>query len=152
MTVTLKTLAGAAATLGLGGAAAMHVVWISSPWPFDNLADFTRAIGGVSEAEAPSAAATAAVAAALGAAAYLVSAEADLTPRILPARLGRAGVATVAGALLLRGSVGLVSSGFARESTTYTRLDLVLYSPLCLTLGTLAAYVATHGKRLAIAR
>lgn len=130
--------------LGLGAAAALHVVWVFSPWPFDDLEDFTRTIAGVSEAEAPSAAATGSVAVALGAAAYLVAAQADLAPRLLPSRLTRLGTATVAGVLLLRGSAGLATSGFADKSTTFTRWDLALYSPLCLTLGALAAYVAKN--------
>ncbi|REF00766.1 DUF3995 domain-containing protein [Thermomonospora umbrina] len=138
----LAKLAGGAAMLGLGAAAAMHTVWIFSPWPFEDLAEFTRTIAGVPEAEAPSAAATGSVAVALGTAAYLVAAQANLAPRLLPTRLERLGTATVAGVLLLRGCAGLASSGFADESTTFTRWDLALYSPLCLTLGALAAYVA----------
>lgn len=140
----LTKLAGGAAMLGLGAAAAMHIIWVFSPWPFDDRAEFTRTLVGVSEAEPPSAAATAAVAVALGAAAYLVAAQAGLAPRLLSTRLGRLAAATVAGVLLLRGCAGLVSSGFADESTTYTRWDLALYSPLCLTLGVLAAYVAKN--------
>ncbi|MFI0354504.1 DUF3995 domain-containing protein [Actinomadura sp. 9N407] len=58
--------------------------------------------------------------------------------------LTRLGIATVAGVLLLRGSAGLVTSGFAEQSTTFTRWDLALYSPFCLTLGALAAYVAKN--------
>ncbi|MEU4325567.1 DUF3995 domain-containing protein [Nonomuraea dietziae] len=137
-------LAGGAAMLGLGAAAAMHVVWVFSPWPFDDLEDFTRTIAGVSEAEAPSAAATGSVAVALGAATYLVAAQADLAPRLLPGLLTRLGTATIAGVLLLRGGAGLVTSGLAGKSTTFTRWDLALYSPLCLTLGALAAYVAKN--------
>ncbi|MFD7306334.1 DUF3995 domain-containing protein, partial [Streptomyces pharetrae] len=72
------------------------------------------------------------------------AAQAGLAPRLLPARLGRLGAATVAGVLLLRGGAGLVSSGLADEPTTFTRWDLALYSPLCLALGTLAAYVAKN--------
>ncbi|GAA2636670.1 DUF3995 domain-containing protein [Actinomadura fulvescens] len=137
-------VAGSAAMLGLGAAAALHVVWVFSPWPFDNVADFTRTIAGVPETEAPSAAATASVATALGAATYLVAAQAGLAPRLLSTRLGRLATATVAGVLLTRGGAGLVSSGFAGESTTFTRMDLALYSPLCLSLGALAAYVAKN--------
>ncbi|MGK5556544.1 DUF3995 domain-containing protein [Actinomadura kijaniata] len=149
--MSLMKIAGGAAVLGLGAAAAMHVVWVFSPWPFADTAEFTRTIAGVSEAEAPSAAATASVAVALGTASYLVAAQADLAPRLLPALLERLGAATVAGVLLLRGGAGLIASGFAAESTTFTRWDLALYSPLCLTLGALAAYVAknsgTGGRR-----
>ncbi|MGK5629004.1 DUF3995 domain-containing protein [Streptomyces sp. URMC 123] len=136
--------AGWVAAAGLGAAAAMHVVWVRSPWPFRDRAEFTSAVAGVSEAEGPSAAATATVAAALGSAAYLVAAQAGVAPRPLPARLVRLGTATVAGVLLLRGGGGLVHSGLAAEPTTFTRLNLALYSPLCLTLGALAAYVAKN--------
>ncbi|WP_433331981.1 DUF3995 domain-containing protein [Spirillospora sp. CA-294931] len=141
-------LAGGVAIAGLGAAAAMHVVWVFSTWPFDSLEDFTRTIAGVSEDEAPSAAATGTVAAALGAATYLVAAQSGLAPRLLPAPLGRLGTATVAGVLLLRGGYGVITSGLADESTTFTRMDLALYSPLCLALGLLAAYVAVGGDRV----
>lgn len=44
--------------------------------------------------------------------------------------------------MLLRGGAGLVTSGLTDPPTDYSRLDLALYSPVCLTLGALAAVVA----------
>ncbi len=64
----------------------------------------------------------------------------------LPARLGRAAVAAVAGGLLLRGSLGLVYSGLLAERTLFTRWDLAVYSPFRLTVGAIAAYVAIAGE------
>lgn len=58
----------------------------------------------------------------------------------------RQGVWGVAGVLLLRGTAGLVSSSLTRRPTDFTRWDLALYSPLCLTLGGLTAYLAVSTR------
>ncbi|MFD5174685.1 DUF3995 domain-containing protein [Nocardia sp. NPDC058379] len=134
------------ATTGLGIAAAMHVVWVFSPWPFADRAVFAGATSGDSVDDAPGPVATAAAAATFAAAAYTVSAQAGLAPRALPARLGRAAVATVAGGLLLRGALGLVYSGFVSKRSLFTRWDLAVYSPFSLVVGALAAGVAVGDK------
>jgi hypothetical protein len=54
--------------------------------------------------------------------------------------VGTAGVAAV---LLLRGAGGLAVS--SRRSTEFARLDLRVYSPLCLTLAASCAVVAVGG-------
>lgn len=138
----LTKLAGATAALGLGAAGALHTVWTFSPWPLGSRAEFARTVVGVAETDLPSAGLTATVAAALGSAAYLVAARARLVPQIGPRRLTRLGVGVIAGVLLLRGGAGIISSGLASQPTDYTHWDLALYSPLCLALGGLAAYVA----------
>jgi len=120
----------------------MHAIWTFSPWPLASRADFARTVVGVSEAGLPAAGLTATVAGALGSAAYLVAAEARLVPQVGPRRLARVGVGVTAGALLLRGAAGMVSSGMTSQPSDYTRWDLALYSPLCLALGGLTAYVA----------
>ncbi len=135
-------LAGATAALGLGAAGALHAIWTFSPWPLASRADFARTVVGVPEASLPTAGLTAMVAGALGSAAYLVAAEARLVPQVGPRSLARVGVGVIAGALLLRGAAGMVASGLTSRPSDYTRWDLALYSPLCLTLGSLTAYVA----------
>jgi hypothetical protein len=144
--MTLTKLAGGAAAVGLGAVGALHGIWTFSPWPLANRAEFARTVVGVAEADLPTPELTAAVAAALGAAAYAVAARADLVPQLPPHRVVRQGVWGVAGVLLLRGSIGLASSALTGRQTDFTRWDLALYSPLCLALGGLTAYVAASTR------
>ncbi|MFH9067535.1 DUF3995 domain-containing protein [Streptomyces coeruleorubidus] len=147
--MTLTKLAGGTAAVGLGAVGALHGIWTFSPWPLANRAEFARTVVGVAEADLPTPELTAAVAAALGAASYVIAARADLVPQVGPRRVVRPGVWGVAGVLLLRGAGGLLSSVLTGRSTDFTRWDLALYSPLCLALGGLTAYVAaaTHVPR-----
>ncbi|GAA2409664.1 hypothetical protein GCM10010404_79490 [Nonomuraea africana] len=144
--MTLMKLAGGTAALGLAAVGALHAVWTFSPWPLASRADFARTVVGVAEADAPGPGLTAAVAAALGTAGFLVAAQAGLAPRVLPTRLGTLATWAIAGGLLLRGGAGLATSALAKP-TDYTRWDLVAYSPLCLTLGALTAYIATSATK-----
>ncbi|MFE9636609.1 DUF3995 domain-containing protein [Streptomyces sp. NPDC006463] len=140
--MTLTKLAGGMAAVGLGTVGALHGIWTFSPWPLASRAEFARTVVGVTEGDLPTPELTAAVAVALGAAAYVTAAQAGLFPRVRPRRLVRQSVWGVAGVLLLRGSIGLVSSALTSRPTAFTRWDLALYSPLCLALGGLTAYVA----------
>ncbi|MFF3326349.1 DUF3995 domain-containing protein [Streptomyces sp. NPDC002889] len=144
--MTLTKLAGGTAAVGLGAVGALHGIWTFSPWPLASRAEFARTVVGVAEADLPTPELTAAVAAALGAASYVIAARADLVPQVRPRRLVRQGVWGVAGVLLLRGSIGLVSSALTSRPTDFTRWDLALYSPLCLALGGLTAYVAASTR------
>ncbi|WP_457027931.1 DUF3995 domain-containing protein [Kitasatospora sp. P5_F3] len=146
--MTLTKLAGGTAAVGLGAAGALHGIWTFSPWPLAGRAEIARTVVGVAEADLPTPELTAAVAAALWAAAYVVAARADLVPRIPPRGLVRHGAWGVAGVLLLRGTAGLISSGLTSTGRPpeYTRWDLALYSPLCLVLGGLTAYVAASTR------
>ncbi|MFD9484984.1 DUF3995 domain-containing protein [Streptomyces sp. NPDC059991] len=146
--MTLTKLAGGAAAVGLGAAGALHGIWTFSAWPLASRAEIARTVVGVAEADLPTPELTAAVAAALGAASYLIAARAGLVPQVRPRRLVRHGVWGVAGVLLLRGTAGLVSSGLTPTSRPpeFIRWDLALYSPLCLTLGGLTAYVAASTR------
>ncbi|MER6616461.1 DUF3995 domain-containing protein [Streptomyces xantholiticus] len=146
--MTLTKLAGGTAAVGLAAIGALHGVWTFSPWPLPNRAEFARTVVGVAEADLPTPELTALVAAALGAASYVTAARADLVPRLRPRRLVRQGAWGVAGVLILRGAAGLVSSGLTSRPTDFTRWDLALYSPLCLTLGGLTAYVAVSTRPL----
>ncbi|MFI1395907.1 DUF3995 domain-containing protein [Streptomyces sp. NPDC020681] len=144
--MTLTKLAGGTAAVGLAAVGALHGIWTFSPWPLVSRADFARTVVGVAEADLPTAELTAAVAAALGAASYVVAAQADLFPQVRPRRLVRLSVWGVSGVLLLRGAAGLATSALTSRPTDFTRWDLALYSPLCLALGGLTAYVAASTR------
>ncbi|MGY5124566.1 DUF3995 domain-containing protein [Streptomyces nigrescens] len=144
--MTLTKLAGGTAAVGLASVGALHGIWTFSPWPLANRAEFARTVVGVAEADLPTPELTAAVAAALGAASCVVAAQAGLFPQVRPRRLVRQGVWGVAGVLLLRGAAGPASAVLTSRPTDFTRWDLALYSPLCLALGGLSAYVAASAR------
>ncbi|MDY0815013.1 DUF3995 domain-containing protein [Kitasatospora purpeofusca] len=127
----------------LAGTGVLHALWTVTPWPLRTPEEFADAVLGTGEG-VPPAAACAAVAGLLGAASYLVAAEAGAVPAVGPARLRRAGVWTVSAVLLTRGAGGLMVFGGERalRSERFRRLDARYYSPLCLALGTGAAVVA----------
>ncbi|NXY92979.1 DUF3995 domain-containing protein [Streptomyces sp. BR123] len=139
----VKAAAGVAAT-GLTAAAALHALWTVDPWPLGSAAEFAETVVGVSEDRLPSVPLTLAVAAALGAAGYLVLSNGGIARTVGPEKLNRAGLWTLAGVLAARGAGGLVTSGLGLGSSTETfrHWDLALYSPLCLTLAGLTAFVA----------
>ncbi|MFE7560108.1 DUF3995 domain-containing protein [Kitasatospora sp. NPDC057500] len=131
---------GAAVAGGLAVAGALHAVWTVTPWPLRTPEEFADTVVGTGEG-VPPAAACAAVAGALGAAAYLVAAEAGVAPAVGPARVRRAGVRAVSAVLLARGAGGLVVSGLGlgARSERFRRMDTRYYAPLCLALGAGAA-------------
>ncbi|MFJ6482531.1 MULTISPECIES: DUF3995 domain-containing protein [unclassified Streptomyces] len=136
---------------GLAAAAALHAVWIRSPWPLSSPAELAEVVVGTGDDALPSAAATAAVAGLLTAAAGLVLVGARPDSALGRARLVRAGLWTVSAVLAARGLGGLVVSGLDLQQAParYTAMDLRLYSPLCLGLSGLTGYVAarTRGSR-----
>ncbi|MFD7415615.1 DUF3995 domain-containing protein [Kitasatospora purpeofusca] len=137
---------GTAVAGALAGTGALHALWTVTPWPLRTPEEFADTVVGTGDG-VPPAAACAAVAGLLGAAAYLVAAEAGAVPAVGPARLRRAGVWTVSATLLTRGAGGLTLVGGERalRSERFRRLDARYYSPLCLALGTGAAVVAAAG-------
>jgi hypothetical protein len=110
-------------------------------WPGGSGREWAEPVGGP-DAELPTSAAIWAVAGALALAASLVGAAA----RPQPARLVRAGSWTVATVLLVRGLAGPVTDLAGGLDDRFERLDLLLYSPLCLALGTGAALVAREAS------
>jgi hypothetical protein len=142
------SVVGGALTLALLGIGLLHAVWTVSSWPLADRDDFARLVVGVPVDELPSPGMTAAVAVALAVAAVLVAAQARLLPAgPVPARVRRAGVVVVAVVLLLRGGGALVAelAGMEVGPADFVRMDRIVYSPLCLTLGLAAAWVASRG-------
>ncbi|MCJ1676693.1 DUF3995 domain-containing protein [Streptomyces sp. APSN-46.1] len=139
----VKAAAGVAAT-GLVAAGALHALWVVNPWPLKSAAEFAETVVGVTEDQLPSVPLTLGVAALLGAAGYLVLANGRIARRIGPEKLNRVGLWTLAGVLAARGVGGLAASGLELGAApeVYRHWDLVLYSPLCLTLAGLTGFVA----------
>ncbi|MCR3750581.1 DUF3995 domain-containing protein [Lentzea californiensis] len=132
---------GTAAVLVLVGV--LHGVWMFSPWPLRTREEFASRVVGVPVEKLPTGPATGAVAVLLGVAAYVVAGRAGVLPVPGPGWLATAGAAGVAAVLLLRGAAGLVVS--SRQDTEFARLDLRIYSPLCLVLAACCASVAALG-------
>lgn len=127
-----------AALLGL---AAAHAGWASGwRWPGGSDHELAETVVGPG-ADLPPASAMWAVAGALGVAAGLVTAAG---PGAGP--VARSGVSAVAAVLLLRGTVGPVVDLAQGADARYHRLDLLIYSPLCLALGAGAAALARRAR------
>ncbi|MFJ9766333.1 DUF3995 domain-containing protein [Streptomyces erythrochromogenes] len=139
---------------GLAAIAALHAVWVRSPWPLGSPAELAEVVVGAEQEALPSAAATAAVAGLLAAASGMVLDGARPDSALGRARLVRAGLWTVSAVLAARGLGGLVVSGLDLQQAParYTEMDLRLYSPLCLALSSLTGYVATRTRRRAHGR
>ena len=158
----LVRLAGLVGAAGLAAAAGLHVVWASgSTWPCrdaDDLADVVigrapttrrREASETSErsetSTVPGAAMTAGVAALLASAGALTAAASGVIPvRGRAAGLARLGSRVASGVLLARGTSGLVVSGLGIGGATerFRRMDLRVYSPLCVALGSAVAVSA----------
>lgn len=137
------------AVVGLLAASALHVVWAFSPWPCSGREEFSRSVLGQAQPNVPKVfpLLSLAVAALLLAAAYLVADLAGLVPAVASESLVRPGVWVVAGVLLARSTIGgfvLSALRLTQAPPSYVRLDLAVYSPLCLLLGGLAAVVAAN--------
>ncbi|MEP7764729.1 DUF3995 domain-containing protein [Sanguibacter sp. 25GB23B1] len=137
---------GVAGTLGVLSAA--HITWVFSSWPLPDRARFAEAVVGVGPDDAPSAPMTVGVAALLAQAAVLVKRCGAQAPALPPGRVVVLGTKVVAGVLLARAVAGLVLSGsrLVPAPEVYRRLDLTVYSPLCLLLGVGAATVASSAR------
>ncbi len=131
--------AGTGAAVSLAGIAALHLAWaFGSTFPAADARSLARTVVGGNTF--PSSGASATVAGLLGIASALVAARAHPASsfgRRLPTVLTRPAVIGVAFILGLRGVGGLISGalGLPKTTSTFRLLDLVLYSPLCLSLG-----------------
>ncbi|MDQ6525322.1 DUF3995 domain-containing protein [Nocardioides sp. LHD-245] len=127
--------------------AALHLTWAVTPWPLPTVADLARDVVGRSDGSLRRAVfvpATVAVAAALTVAAWLVALHGEVLSSPLSDDITRAGTWGVAIVLLGRGALGLAEAGSGRgdRPPSYRRLNLRIYSPLCLVLGAATATVA----------
>ena len=135
--------AAAGVPTGLAAIAALHAAWaLGWRWPGGSDRELAETVGGPG-AELPPPAEIWEVAGALALAAAVVAAAAR--PRA--GRLERAGTWAVAGVLLLRGAAFPVIDLAGGLDDRFERLDLLLYSPLCLALGAGAALVARGAPR-----
>ena len=148
---TMVRMVGGVAASGLAACASLHVVWLSSPWPFADWPAWSRAFGSsdfrVSDGIMLSVAALFAVAA------CLVAACAGLLPRLGPRWLYRLGSWGVAVVLVGRAAVGFVempatlhdpaTPASFRETI---RLYLMIYLPIFAVLGALSGYVAARSS------
>jgi len=128
---------GVAVPAALTGIAAVHAAWaLGWRWPGGSDQAFAERV--IGSGEVPPEWATWAVAGLLAAAAGMVRATATGSGSALL----RAGSWTVAGVLLARGAGGLAASTAGGLEGVYARLDVAVYSPLCLALGAGAALVS----------
>lgn len=128
---------------GLAAVAALHGVWAAG-WHFPGGSEeqLARRVLSSSSTAMPPGWMSWSVAGALGASAAAISA----TARGAGGRPVRLVTWATAGVLAARGVLGPVSDAFTGLGT-YERLDLAIYSPLCLTLAAGAATVAWRAGR-----
>jgi hypothetical protein len=128
-----------AAAAALALVAGLHVYWaLGGKWPGtddDSLAH--TVVGGPPGMRMPGPVACLGVAVLLAAATALVVGAAGLVALPLPGWLVRLGAYGVAAVLLLRGAFGFAEKRLRPEirGSRYARLNVTVYSPLCLALG-----------------
>ena len=145
-------IAGAVAGLGLAASAALHAVWLFSPWPMASWQDWSRAFGADGfHVPAPVMVAVTLLFAAAG---YLVAARAALVPRVGPAWIYHAGTWALAAVLLLRSILGFIdmSATYLDPETPAAFRETILlylrvYLPLFGVLGASSAFVAFRADR-----
>ncbi|MFG3506954.1 DUF3995 domain-containing protein [Streptomyces sp. NPDC047821] len=136
----VRTVVPTALTLALAAIGLLHFVWAFSPWPMKDAATFSRSIGGVDDDKMPPVASTLAVGLALFGGAVLTLMVNESLPAVGPDWLRLAGMYGLTVVLLARGLGGYFMN--RRAPVEFQRLNTVLYSPLCVALGTLSAIVA----------
>jgi len=141
----VTTVVGTTTSVVIGVIALLHLAWAFTPWPFADRERFAQVVVGL-----PGAAAlprifpvmSLAVAVGLGVAAYVVAAEADLVPAA-GGRLLTIALWAIVAVFALRGvagPTGLMDSDGRPDVSR--RMDLRVYSPLCIALAVGAAVVA----------
>ncbi len=144
MTVAAGSLAAAA----FFAIAALHAYWaLGGYWPGRDAESLARmVVGGRPGMRFPGRAATWAVAAVLAGGAMVVLAAAGIVATPAPRSLSRCAALVGAVVLLVRGLEGFVDVRF-RPSTAgspFARLNVILYSPVCLVLALLTALAASR--------
>lgn len=142
--MTIRNRTAPAAALALAALAAFHGYWaLGGQWPGTNDASLGETVVGPG-AELPPPPAVWAVAGLLLVSAAGVASAASVRG---PTRLARAVSWATGTALLARGALGLPVSLLTGRGTRYGRLDILVYSPLCLALGAAVVLVARRAHR-----
>lgn len=128
-----------AAPLSLAALAALHGYWaLGGQWPGNKDGSLGETVVGPGAELPPPSAVWAVTGLLTGSAAAVASAAAAWGPT----RLARAISRATGAALLARGAIGLPVSHLTGRYTRYGRLDILVYSPLCLALGAAVVRVA----------
>ncbi len=130
---------GVAAAGTLAGLGTLHAAWAAgASWPFADRASLAAAVDGVREEQFPSAPITFGVSALLCGAAVTVLAHEQRWAGEPLSGVVRLGVRVIGTGLAARGLLGLLRPSLlpAGELPPFRRLNMLIYSPLCLLLGT----------------
>lgn len=137
------TAAASLAALAFAAIAALHAYWAAGGfWPGRDAESLARiVVGGGPGMRFPGAAATWAVVAVLAVAAAIVLGAAGVVALPVPAWVVRGAAVVAALVLLARGLEGFVDVRVRPETagSPFERLNVRLYSPLCLVLSVLTA-------------
>ena len=126
--------------------AGLHAYWAAGgTWPAATEVELAETVVGGPGTKMPAAPLTAAVAALLVLAAVVVLASAG-TWAVAPPRILVWATWALSGTLLLRGIGGIVADLLGGLEHRFARLDIVLYSPLCVALGLGCLVVARAAK------
>ena len=133
----IETTALTAAAL-LAVAGVIHAYWaFGGVWPAHDGRTLAKAVTGEKQEQMPDMAACLVIFILLTAAAIIVSDRAGLLDLPGPSWVVTVGAWVIVGVLAARGLLGLVTSLWARRATVYQRLDVAVYSPLCLVIAAL---------------
>jgi 4,5:9,10-diseco-3-hydroxy-5,9,17-trioxoandrosta-1(10),2-diene-4-oate hydrolase len=131
-----KQLAGTAVASVLAVDALLHIYWLTGArWPAHDTATLSQAVLGIDASFDPPVLAPLIIVLLTGSAVTLaqVGRLGTLGDRV-PSRWRRAGVTVVAGGLLARALGGVVVAAVGHENVLFSRLNLLLYTPLCFAL------------------
>ncbi len=126
----------------------LHVYWaLGGHWPGRDLKSMVDTVVGAPVSAAPGPVACALVAILLGLAGALVVGTVVVDSVVVDSVVVDVGAIGVAVVFLLRGLIGFVDMRLrpSTKGSRFARLNVVLYSPLCLALGTLAL-IAVVGR------
>lgn len=122
----------------MAAAGLIHAFWaFGGVWPAADGRALAKAVTGEKQERMPDMAACLIVFALLASAAVIVSDRAGLLDLPGPNWIVTVGAWVIVAVLAARGLVGLITSLWARRATRYQRLDVAVYSPLCLVIAAL---------------
>ncbi|MGY4986247.1 DUF3995 domain-containing protein [Streptomyces nigrescens] len=141
----VRTLVPMVLAIVLTAIGLLHFIWAFSYWPMKDAITFTKTFAGTFDGKMPPAPITLLVGLALIGGAVLTLMVNESLPAIGPEWLRLVGMYGLTVVLLVRGLGGyFMNSGAAVE---FQQLNTVLYSPLCVVLGSLGGIVAVAASR-----